>query len=91
MLLARKKKSNELQSSGMGKQMKGSMRRPVWPATTRDISAPKEADKLTDLEKRLKLALLDQYALANERRGYNPYDTTPSGKPDVWDLRKKRS
>jgi hypothetical protein len=44
-----------------------------------------------ELAKRLKLALLDQYAVANEQRGYNPYDTTPSGKPDVWHLGKKRS
>jgi hypothetical protein len=43
-----------------------------------------------ELDKRLKMALLDQYAVANEQRGYNPYDTTPSGKPDVWHQKPKR-
>jgi hypothetical protein len=71
--------------------MKGSVRRPVWPASSRDKSAAKEADKPMDLEKRLKLALLDQYAVANEQRGYNPYDTTPSGKPDVWHQKGRRN
>jgi hypothetical protein len=70
--------------------MKGSVRQPLWPASSRDAPAPKEADKSMDLEKRLKLALLDQYAVANEQRGYNPYDTTPSGKPDVWHQKPKR-
>ena len=68
--------------------MKGSVRRPVWPATSRDKSAPKDADKTMDLDKRLKLAMLD--TVVNEQRGYNPYDTTPSGKPDVWHLGKRR-
>jgi len=70
--------------------MKVHARQPHWPAPSRTPAAKTEAEKPPDLEKRLKLALLDQYAVANEQRGYNPYDTTPSGKPDVWHRKPKR-
>lgn len=69
--------------------MKGSERQPVWPAPAQKPATTGEAEKPANFTTRLKMALMDQYA-ANEQRGYNPYDTTPAGKPDVWRGKPKR-
>jgi len=69
--------------------MKGSERQPRWPAPAQKSATTGESQKTLDFATRLKLALMDQYA-ANEQRGYNPYDTTPAGKPDVWRGKTKR-
>ncbi len=69
--------------------MKGSERQPIWPAPAKKPATTGEAEQPVNFAKRLKMALMDQYA-ANEQRGYNPYDTTPAGKPDVWRGKPKR-
>jgi hypothetical protein len=70
--------------------MKGSERQPIWPAPAqKSTTTSGDAEKPVNFATRLKLALMDQYA-ANEQRGYNPYDTTPAGKPDVWRGKPKR-
>ncbi len=69
--------------------MKGSERQPSWPAPAQKSATTGDAGKPVNFATRLKLALMDHYA-ANEQRGYNPYDTTPAGKPDVWRGKPKR-
>jgi hypothetical protein len=72
-----------------GEAMKGSERQPRWPAPVKKSATTDKAEKPVNFATRLKLALMDQYS-ANEQRGYNPYDTTPAGKPDVWQNKPKR-
>jgi len=43
----------------------------------------------SDLLKRFKLELLDQYVC--EKRGYDPYDTSKDRSPDVWSKKRKRA
>jgi hypothetical protein len=43
----------------------------------------------SDLLKRFKLELLDQYV--GEKRGYDPYDTSMDRSPDVWSKKRKRA
>ena len=38
---------------------------------------------------RIKLEFVDQYAC--EKRGYDPYDTSTAGKPDIWAAKRKRA
>ena len=43
----------------------------------------------SDIFKRFKLELLDQYVC--ERRGYDPYDTSTARSPDIWAKKRKRA
>ena len=70
--------------------MKGSERQPVWPAPAQKPATTGETEQTVNFATRLKLALMDHYA-ANEQRGYNPYDTTPAGKPEVWQNKPRRT
>jgi hypothetical protein len=58
-------------------------RSPANPATTRHAALPLE------LLNRIKLEFLDEFAC--EKRGYDPYDTSTAGKPDIWAAKRKRA
>jgi hypothetical protein len=57
-------------------------RNPANPAT-RQSAHPLE------LLSRIKLEFLDEFAC--EKRGYDPYDTSTAGKPDIWAAKRKRA
>jgi hypothetical protein len=57
-------------------------RSPANPAT-RQSAQPLE------LLSRIKLEFLDEFAC--EKRGYDPYDTSTAGKPDIWAAKRKRA
>jgi hypothetical protein len=42
-----------------------------------------------ELLNRIKLESLDEYAC--EKGGYDPYDTSTAGKPDIWSAKFKRA
>jgi hypothetical protein len=47
------------------------------------------AQPSSDLLKRFKLELLDQFVC--EKRGYDPYDTMRGRSPDIWSMKRKRA
>ncbi|HUK02068.1 MAG TPA: hypothetical protein VLW26_07325 [Steroidobacteraceae bacterium] len=68
----------------MDDRLPGSERAPE-PETS---SAPRAAG--TESISRIRLALLEELAVSQERRGYDPYDTHTSGVRDVWSRTSRR-
>jgi len=64
------------------------MKRTASPAKPDTAKAVPESDPLSVLS-RIKLAFLDEYTC--EKRGYDPYDTSTAGKPDIWSAKRKRA
>jgi hypothetical protein len=79
--------------------MKGSVRRPPWPAPaakTASQSGPaqqterQEDDPPIDPKNRITLALLEEYS-AEKSKGYDPYNASASRRPvDAWQRKPKR-
>ena len=55
---------------------------PARPAT-------RHAAHPLQLLNRIKLEFLDEYI--SEKGGYDPYDTSTAGKPDIWSAKRKRA
>jgi hypothetical protein len=66
--------------------------RPEPPAAAEPAARVDLPPKTPTPKTRIALALLDVYTAANERRGYDPYDTSGS-KPaaDPWSRTRKRA
>jgi hypothetical protein len=61
------------------------MKRTRSPATPATLHAVHPHEVLN----RIKLEFLDEFAC--EKRGYDPYDTSTAGKPDIWAAKRKRA
>jgi hypothetical protein len=64
------------------------MKRTPSPANQATTTTHQALNPLEQL-KRIKLEFLDESAY--EKRGYDPYDTSTAGKPDVWAAKRKRA
>ena len=64
------------------------MKRTPSPAKPAIATTPETANPL-ELLKRIKLEFLEESVC--EKRGYDPYDTSTAGKPDVWAAKRKRA
>ena len=53
------------------------------------ITSTHEAVNPLEVLKRIKLEFLEESV--SEKRGYDPYDTSTAGKPDVWAAKRKRA
>ena len=58
------------------------MKRTPRPATRHAIHP-------LELLNRIKLGFLEESV--GEKRGYDPYDTSTAGKPDIWAAKRKRA
>jgi hypothetical protein len=58
---------------------------------TRSPAEPAARHAIHPLEllDRIKLEFLDENVCA--KRGYDPYDTSTAGKPDIWSAKRKRA
>ena len=67
--------------------MKGTKPVPAWPLPA---ATPPTAARPEKKLSRITLALLDEYS-EQKNRGYDPYDTRPTGRTmDVWRRKPKR-
>ena len=65
------------------------MKRTASPAKPATATTPHEAVNPLELLKRIRLEFLEE--TVSEKRGYDPYDTSTAGKPDVWAAKRKRA
>jgi hypothetical protein len=59
--------------------------RPTQPTRSTTVAASNPLQALN----RIKLALLEEYT--DEKRGYDPYDTSRDRAPDIWASKRKRA